>query len=81
MLFRDLGYRRNLIEIGGKASASLLGTSFTASGSELGRNAFVGGVKLQAARGDRLSFAAGYDFDIRKGADQHRVSAELTVRW
>jgi subtilisin family serine protease len=76
-----LGYRRDLIEIRDSASASLSGTNFTASGSELGRDAFVGGVKLQAVQGDRLSFAAGYDFDIRKGADQHRVSAELTVRW
>jgi subtilase-type serine protease len=76
-----IGYRRDLLEISESASASVLGTSFTMRGQEIGRDAFVGGVKLQASKGNRFAFGTGYDTDIRDGAQQHRVSGSLTIRW
>ena len=75
------GYRRDLLQISDHASATVLGTGFTSRGQQIGRDAFVGGIKLQAGKGDRLSVATGYDIDIRKGARQHRLSGSLTLRW
>lgn len=75
------GYRRDLLQISDYASATVLGAGFTTHGQEIGRDAIVGGVKLQASNGQRLSFATGYDVDIRKGAQQHRLSGSLTLRW
>ena len=76
-----LGYRRDLMEITDHASASVLGAGFTSLGAEIGRDAFVGGIRLEAGKGERLSFAAGYDVDLRENAQQHRVSGSLSLRW
>ncbi|MGV8936680.1 MAG: S8 family serine peptidase [Allorhizobium sp.] len=76
-----VGYRRDLIEISDHASASVLGTGFITTGQEIGRDAFVGGIKLQAGKGNNLSFAAGYDVDLRQGSEQHRISGSLAIRW
>ncbi|KGF69593.1 hypothetical protein LL06_09915 [Hoeflea sp. BAL378] len=75
------GYRHDLMEISDHASASVLGTSFTSLGAPIGRDAFVGGIRLEAGKGQRLSFAAGYDVDLRENAQQHRVSGSLSLRW
>ncbi|MCZ4288694.1 S8 family serine peptidase [Hoeflea alexandrii] len=76
-----VGYRRDLLPVSDYASATVLGTGFTTHGPEIGRDALVGSVKLQAGKGEGLSFATGYDIDIRKGARQHRLSGSLTMRW
>ncbi|SMC98838.1 Uncharacterized conserved protein, contains a C-terminal beta-barrel porin domain [Rhizobium sp. RU36D] len=76
-----VGYRRDLLGISNTANARVLGTNFTTSGQEVGRDAFVGGIKLQAGKGDRVTFAAGYDVELRKGVNQHRVTGSLNVRW
>lgn len=76
-----VGYRRDLLQISDYASATVLGTGFTTRGQEIGRDAIVGSIKLQASMGQRLSFATGYDIDIREGAQQHRLSGSLTMRW
>ncbi|OCW58756.1 S8 family serine peptidase [Hoeflea olei] len=76
-----LGYRRDLLEIADHASASVLGTGFTSQGQAIGRDAFVGGIKLQASNGHGLTFATGYDVDLREGAQQHRLSGSFSLRW
>jgi outer membrane autotransporter protein len=76
-----LGYRRDFIAIDDSASVSVLGTGFTTYGEEIGRDALVGGVKFEIAEGNRFSLAAGYDFDIRRGADRHNFGGSLTLRW
>ncbi|MCF6368149.1 S8 family serine peptidase [Rhizobium halophilum] len=76
-----LGYRRDFIAIDDSASVSVLGTGFTTYGEEIGRDALVGGVKFEIAEGNRFSLAAGYDLDIRKGADRHNFGGSLTLRW
>lgn len=76
-----MGYRHDFIEMTHQAGAKVLGTGFTASGAEIGRDAFIGGFKLAAVSNSGLSVSAAYDFDIREGSNQHKLTGALNFRW
>ncbi|QLF71637.1 S8 family serine peptidase (plasmid) [Peteryoungia desertarenae] len=76
-----MGYRHDIVELTHEAGAEVLGTGFAASGRKMGRDAFVGGLAFEAVTASGLTFSAGYEFDIRKGSDQHKLTGALNFRW
>lgn len=76
-----LGYRRDLLAIASHGNAELFGSGFTMHGDDIGRDAFIGGIRVEANRGDGLSFSAGYELNMRRGVNQHRLSGSLALHW
>ncbi|WP_019994381.1 S8 family serine peptidase [Aureimonas ureilytica] len=77
----SLGYRADLIEVTQTSRQQLLGVGFPVAGVDIGRSALVGGLSLEVARGENVSFTAAYDAEIRENLTAQGVSGTLRVSW
>ena len=77
----NVGYRGDLIDVTDTSRQQLLGVGFPVAGVDIGRNAFVGGVSLEVARGESVSFTAAYDAEIRENLTAQGLSGTLRVSW
>ncbi|AJY47313.1 S8 family serine peptidase [Martelella endophytica] len=75
------GWRYDFGDLDRSSSLAIFGSSFEAAGAEIGRNAFIGRVALNAIASDRFTFGASYEAELRDNLKSQVFSANASLKF
>ncbi len=77
----SVGWRHDFGDLSNSARLGFLGAGYTVRASDIGADAFLGGIDLTIVSGERFTFGASYGAEIRENLTSHTFSAEASLRF
>ncbi|MCD1635708.1 autotransporter domain-containing protein [Martelella mediterranea] len=75
------GWRHDSGDLDGSSSLAIFGSGFDASGADIGRNALIGRVSVNAIASDRFTFGASYEAELRDNLTSQTFSANASLKF